>query len=98
MYYCSKKDRKPRQKKTATHLQKHAQKRALTRYRIDLTFDDIGQLNKQITDGKAFRLEPYSNNRSLWQIILPNSKPAFVVYDKKRGSIVTFLEEQMVMK
>ena len=86
-----------RHKKTAEHLQKHAQKRALTRYQIDLTQEEISRINNQITSERAFRLQKYSTNRSLWQIILPNGKPAFVVYDKKRSSIVTFLTEQMVI-
>jgi hypothetical protein len=88
---------KSRNRKTAEHLQKHAQKRALTRYQIDLNQEEISRINNQIADRRAFLLEKYSLNRSLWQVILPNGRPAFVVYDKKRSSIVTFLTEQMVI-
>jgi len=83
-------------KKTDKLLKKHAKKRALARYHIELNNEEIADINKQIMGKQARLKQIFSINRSLWAVTLPNGEQAYTIFDKKRKTVVTFLTEEMV--
>jgi len=80
-------------KKTAALLNSHARLRSAQRYGVALTKKLRRQLLQQIREQNAAKfLKRQSRTRTHWLITL-GDKPAVVVYDKTRHTIVTVLPE-----
>lgn len=79
--------------KHPAYLRVHAKRRAAQRYGIMLNRAQLNELVKQIWRGEATLVHKVSVNRSIWIVRLPDSRPARIVFDKKRRSIVTFLPD-----
>jgi len=75
----------------------HAKRRALQRFGLTISSEDLKQIVKDIQDQKARFLRRESTRITVWEIDFRN-KNLTVVYDNKRKEIVTFLpdgEEEM---
>ena len=81
--------------KTPAILRSHARKRAVERYNVRLNRKHIRAIVEAIRTGKAERMRKQSNNRSLWKVVL-HDVTFFPVYDKRHGTVATFLDEKMV--
>lgn len=68
----------------------HAKKRAEQRYGVTLNRHGLRDLVEDIRSGRAQFVERQSNRITLWFVQL-GDKTARAVYDKQRGTIVTFL-------
>ena len=68
----------------------HAQRRALERYQLHVTPNDLRALVNKIQAGKATRLEKQSLRISKW-LVEHEGVDYPVIYDNKRKMIVTFL-------
>lgn len=77
-----------RQKHIAQRI--HAKKRAKERYGVDFTTSDLKNLIDKIQNRKALLIEKQSLRLSVFKVDI-----YYVVYDKKRKEIVTFLTEEM---
>lgn len=69
---------------------RHAKHRCLERFDIQLTDHEYWKLCQQIRSGKSKILHKQSNRISVHLIKLRDQE-VNVVYDKQRGTIVTFL-------
>lgn len=74
-------------RKTADDLFRHAKKRALQRYGVEITPGRMNALVKEIHENKSVMLLRESNNRSIHFV----SDFFLVVYDKSKRTIATFL-------
>lgn len=88
------KRRQPLKTKAASEF-RHAQKRALERYGIELNKDRYMQLCKQVQENQGKYLGKQSLRLSVWRIETQNTAgeqiSSVVIYDKSRHRIVTFL-------
>lgn len=73
----------------------HAKKRAFERLRMQLTPDRHRRLVYDIQNNRLEFVDRQSNRVSRWRFWF-NGKESFVIYDKKRKSIVTFLPAKPV--
>jgi hypothetical protein len=91
--------RRGRSNRTNRITQRHIKNRARERYEVNLTLADIKEVNDQILSGKAQLHKKYLNStRSVYIISLPNrDMEAFVIFDNRTKTIVTFLTEDMVI-
>lgn len=80
---------KPRPRKTIEHLFKHARRRALTRYGLELSRQEYNAICLAIKTGakNATFLVRETNSRTHWLI----NDTYIVVYDKNIGGVSTFL-------
>lgn len=69
---------------------KHARRRALQRYDLDLRDEDLDLITGMIQTGKATFVEKQSNRVSVFTLKF-KEKDVKVVYDRQRQNIVTFL-------
>ena len=76
--------------KKAKSQRKHAIKRALQRYDLDINQEKLVELVQSIQNGKAKFLEKQSLRVSIFEVEV-NGKKTRVVYDKIRKTIVSFL-------
>lgn len=81
---------RPHGPKTSKVLMQHVRKRALERFAIEITKDEVSQILKSIRTGKAKFLHRQSLVVTHWQVRLREQDVA-VVYDKKRKMIRTVL-------
>ncbi len=79
-----------RTKKTAAILNLHAKRRAAERYGIVLNKHLRRQIVQSIRQNKARLIERQSHTRTTW-LVTVDDKPAVVIYDNHRHTIVTFL-------
>ena len=88
------KRRAPIKSKAASEF-RHAQKRALERYGIELNKDRYMQLCAQVKEGRGVYLGKQSLRLSVWRIETTNAAgeqvTPVIIYDKNRHRIVTFL-------
>ena len=71
----------------------HAKQRCFERYGESINRDDLDEIAKMILSKDAVRarlVEKQSMRVSIW-IVLFRNKEMKVVYDKKRGTVVSFL-------
>ena len=68
----------------------HAKRRLVERYGLELNRRELRELVSQIQEAKATHIETQSNRVSLWRVS-HGTIEIVVVYDKKRGTIVTAL-------
>ncbi len=77
----------------------HAKQRVEERYDIALKTKELKRLVRQIQgddDTKARHMATQSGHRTVWRVWYEGEQWFNVVYDKKRGSIATFLTDDMV--
>ena len=87
--------KRPRKPKTARHLRTHALSRSFERYReAAFSRDDILAMEKMIQSNRGMFLVRQSKNRGLWKLLY-KGHTVFVIYDKARSAITTFLTEEM---
>ena len=84
------KDSKKPWSKTKMMLVKHAEKRAMQRYKIKYTSKIRKDAERQIQKGNAECIHRVSLNRAVFRIFI-EGKQCLVMYDNKRHTIVTFL-------
>lgn len=82
--------RRRRSPKTANILIRHAKKRALQRFAIEPSEDDLRRIVKDIQGRKAVFIERQSLVVTIWQVMLKD-KPCVAAYDKKRKMIRTVM-------
>lgn len=72
---------------------RHSVRRALQRYKIELTRDRRKNIIKLIQNGEGHLIERQSRRLSLWSVNVPGlgCGTVKVIYDKNRKEIVTFL-------
>lgn len=76
--------------------QKHAYRRASQRYDLELKEHEYNEINGQIRKQRDAKcLYRQSNRVTVWKVKFKD-KELFVVYDKKRNQVVTFLKKEMV--
>lgn len=68
----------------------HACKRALLRYELKLTQDDLDNIVKLIQNGKAQFIERSSNRRTIFNVNY-NNKVVTIVYNSEKHKVITFL-------
>ena len=68
----------------------HAIRRARERYGIDLNRDQYTALCASLRKGAGIFLGRQSNRLTVWRLVVAE-RACNVVYDKQRGTIVTFL-------
>jgi hypothetical protein len=76
-------------------IKRHAKQRALQRFNIILNDDDIRDICFLIQKGKAEFIDRQSNRVTRWKVFV-KSVYMIVVYDNNRGTIITFLTEEMI--
>lgn len=85
--------------KTAKVLSKHFDNRALDRFGLSLTFQEIRDISNIIKNQKKFKvictLESQSNSRTK-KVVLFKNKVLPVIYDKIRHTVVTVLSYDML--
>ncbi len=72
----------------------HAKKRALERFDLNLTNDDLIHIGAKIKKGESIYIRKMSNRVKLHQVEY-NGQILKVVYDKLRHQVVSFLTEDM---
>jgi len=90
--------RNSRKRRPKAHAQQaHAIRRALERFDIDLTTDDIDNIVSQIQSNTARHIDDTSNRVGRFLVLLPpDDVPAVACYDRHRKTITTFLLPGMV--
>lgn len=73
---------------------KHAFMRFSSRFDTELKREDYENAIKSIRTGKAKFFDRQSNRITRWKIEI-NEIPIITVYDTSRGTIVTFITEEM---
>jgi hypothetical protein len=68
----------------------HAKRRALERYGVAFSNDDLQDIVRKIQAGKATLVGRQSNRVTVW-IVEHADMRLMIAYDKSRSSIVTFL-------
>lgn len=76
--------------------QKHARSRAIQRFDVELSNDDLRVLVSLIQAGKAIFIERQSNRITVFSILF-KGKVLYPVYDSSRKSIATFLTQKMIL-
>lgn len=71
---------------------RHADRRAVQRFGIHLSKADNARLAAEIEAGKWLRQNTLSGGRVRFAVLLPNKKPASVVYDQSKRVIVTVFD------
>lgn len=88
------KHRPPQTKSVSERI--HAQRRALERYKLSLTVEDLQRISRQIRTRKdVLFISKQSLRVSRWKVVYQDTT-MYVVYDKLRRSIVTFLSPEMI--
>ena len=83
-----------RKPKTAQQLRSHALGRAFGRCGVGFSTGDIIAMEELIRTGRGTHLVRQSNNRGLWKLEYKGGT-VFVIYDKLRSAITTFLTKEM---
>jgi hypothetical protein len=82
--------RKPNSPKTSKVLRNHVRRRALERFGLQITTEDIEELNKSIQQNRARFVDRQSNNVTRWVVPLKDISVG-VAYDKQRKCIRTVM-------
>ena len=77
----------------------HAKRRALERYGVEFNREDLDRIIQQIrSKTRSISYFRITNRLSLHKVFYENiDVPLFVVYDKSRGTIATFLTQAMAL-
>lgn len=67
----------------------HAITRALERYDIQLTYQELSQLRDELLAGKWMLSRPVSDGKSLYSVVI-HGKPALALFDPREKRICTF--------
>jgi hypothetical protein len=67
----------------------------MERYNVRLSKHHLRAIVQAIRTGKAEKLYKQSNNRSVWRVVL-HDVVLYPIFDKKRRTVVTFLDEEML--
>lgn len=86
--------RKRRNYSKASSQEFHAKKRALERYGLDLSNNDLFEIIKNIKSGYAEHIQKQTNRLKLYKTLVKQTD-VYVVYDKSRKTVVTFLTKEM---
>lgn len=73
---------------------KHAKRRAVQRFDISLSQDDIQEMIREIQNSQARFVLKQSHRVSLFEVTA-KGKQLIAVYDRQRKTIVTFLTKDM---
>lgn len=73
----------------------HAKRRIEQRFGIQINRHDIREIVNLIQTNRAKFIEKQSNSRSLFSLVFKDNL-LYVIYDKTRKNICTFLTEEMI--
>lgn len=87
----------PAAEAASTSRREHVIHRALERFGVTLSFDDLDRLEALIASGEAEHLgaDPHNRGRAFYAIVLPGEVPARAVWSAGLREILTLLAREM---